>query len=405
MPISSSSASSTEHCTSTPGDPTAAPMDTATALEARRRGPARWSRARGSRTPPRSPRRRRAAAGRRSRLVTCAWLLGVRRARSLVIAIPSSTGRSSREAARQLGRRHAGGQPDQLRARHGRVDEHAGEGEVVERHRLRGDVEVEAVPGDELVDARRSRLGRARVHLDDPPVASTTRDGAGSAGESKAISPSAASSTAKPSRLTRCASMNRNRPIGGSRSVVIQLPGRTLETSPAARARVRSCSAVATADPDPADHAAARPQRHAAGEADEPAAGRRRACRPAGRRARPGPQVVRRDPVGHRRVGLVHRQHRAGDLGAVHPLEATRWPPASTTAADTSASCAAAAARAASTISRASARSTCILTRARATPPARCGRWSRRPHVAGSAARARRRARTGRSPGRSTGSA
>ena len=33
MPRANSAASSTEHCTSTPGEPTAAPIDTATALD------------------------------------------------------------------------------------------------------------------------------------------------------------------------------------------------------------------------------------------------------------------------------------------------------------------------------------------------------------------------------------
>ena len=37
--------------------------------------------------------------GSSSRLVTCAWLLGVRRARTFVIAIISSTGRSSASGA------------------------------------------------------------------------------------------------------------------------------------------------------------------------------------------------------------------------------------------------------------------------------------------------------------------
>src|SRR6201989_3500341 len=45
--------------------------------------------------------------------------------------------------------------------------------------------------------------------------AEITRLGSGSSGERRAIRPSPGSSTAKPSRLTRCRSMNRIRPTGG----------------------------------------------------------------------------------------------------------------------------------------------------------------------------------------------
>ena len=136
------------------------------------------------------------------RLVTCAWLLGVRRARILVIAICSSTGRSSASDAGQLGRASCPptSRTSSARGTVGSTGMRA-QRDVVERHRLRRDAEVEPVPRDELVDDVEVGLGAAR-RARPPGRRSTTSDGSGSSGASKAIRPSAGSSTAKPSRLT-----------------------------------------------------------------------------------------------------------------------------------------------------------------------------------------------------------
>ena len=52
----------------------------------------------------------------------------------------------------ELRRRQAAREPHELPARDVDVDEHAREREVVERHRLAGDVEIEPVRDDEAVD-------------------------------------------------------------------------------------------------------------------------------------------------------------------------------------------------------------------------------------------------------------
>ncbi len=94
MPSSSSSASSTEHWMSTPSAPNAAPTRQATALLGA--SPSTGTVVSISRNPNAAAVAASAASssGSSSRLVTWAWLLGVRRARSLVMAMTSSGGRS-----------------------------------------------------------------------------------------------------------------------------------------------------------------------------------------------------------------------------------------------------------------------------------------------------------------------
>ena len=71
--------------------------------------------------------------------------------------------------ARELRRRKAAGQPDELGARDVHVDEPAGEVEIVERHGLDRDLEVETVRDDEAVDD--VEVGRAAaVHARDDSV-------------------------------------------------------------------------------------------------------------------------------------------------------------------------------------------------------------------------------------------
>ena len=70
------------------------------------------------------------------------------------------------QAAGELRRGHAAGEAHHVIARHGRVDKHAREGEVVDSHRLRGHGEVEAVIRDEGVEQVEVGAG-AGVHLGD----------------------------------------------------------------------------------------------------------------------------------------------------------------------------------------------------------------------------------------------
>ena len=71
--------------------------------------------------------------------------------------------------ARELRRRETAREPDELGARDVDVDEHAGELEIVERHRLGRDVEIEPVRDDEAVDD--VEVGRvAAVHARDDAV-------------------------------------------------------------------------------------------------------------------------------------------------------------------------------------------------------------------------------------------
>ena len=73
------------------------------------------------------------------------------------------------EAAGQLGRGGPGAEPDDFVAGHRGVDELARERDIGQGHRLRGDVEIDTVPGDERVDRVEVTLGDA-VQLGDPPV-------------------------------------------------------------------------------------------------------------------------------------------------------------------------------------------------------------------------------------------
>src|SRR4051794_39645864 len=136
--------------------------------------------------------------------------------------------------------------------------------------------------------------------------------------------PSAASWVAKPSRLTRWASMKRTRPIGRLWSDSVSAIERTSRLGPQPRAgrgeRVVLLPA-GSADPDCSRHQPVVPQGYAATERDEPTA-RRRVV--AGEVA-PGrdlvAQVQRGDPVAGGCVGLVDRDRRPRELRAVHPPE------------------------------------------------------------------------------------
>ena len=111
MPNANSADSSTEHWTKTPGDPTAAPIETATAFDGA--SPATGTVVSSSRKPKAAAVAASAASksGSSDRLVTCAWLLGVRRARIFVIAITSSAALNNERTAANF----AGVMPEESR--------------------------------------------------------------------------------------------------------------------------------------------------------------------------------------------------------------------------------------------------------------------------------------------------
>ncbi len=74
-----------------------------------------------------------------------------------------------RHHLRELGRRHAVGEPRQLGAGDVHVDEAAGELGRWDRHRLLGHPQIEVVAGDERVD-HVEVCGRDPVHRHDPPA-------------------------------------------------------------------------------------------------------------------------------------------------------------------------------------------------------------------------------------------
>ena len=71
--------------------------------------------------------------------------------------------------ARELGRSQTAHEADELGARHADVDQHPSELDVVQRHRLRSDPEIEPVRDDEPVDD--VELGcRPAIHPDDSSI-------------------------------------------------------------------------------------------------------------------------------------------------------------------------------------------------------------------------------------------
>ena len=101
--------------------------------------------------------------------MTCAWLPG-RAPRAELLQREHQLDRVEQaDDAGELRRRQATREPDELGARDVDVDEHPGEREVVERHRLGGDLEIEAVRDDEAVDDVEVG-GGAAVHARDDAV-------------------------------------------------------------------------------------------------------------------------------------------------------------------------------------------------------------------------------------------
>ena len=143
------------------------------------------------------------SSGSSSRLVTCAWLLGVRRARSLVIASVSSAGRSSGDHAGELGRAScrptsrttsARGTPGSTNRRANATSSSAIASSAT--------VEVDAVRGDEGVE-RVELGGRPAVQLDDAAVRVDDERRLGIVRAASANRPSAASSSGEAVEVDR----------------------------------------------------------------------------------------------------------------------------------------------------------------------------------------------------------
>src|SRR5690349_15778725 len=133
--------------------------------------------------------------------------------------------------------------------------------------------------------------------------------------------PSAGSSVAKPSRLTRCASMNRTRPTGRpSASAIDGTP--CLDPDRRTRGRERVVLlATRAADADRTDHLTVVPQRDAAAEGDEASARGGVVARQVATGCDLVAEVEGGDPVARGGVRLVDGDRGAGELGSVHPPE------------------------------------------------------------------------------------
>ncbi len=214
MPSSSSMASSTEHWMSTPWAATAAPTRHATALLgasartgtvvsiSRKPKPAAVAASAAS------------SSGSSSRLVTCAWLLGVRRARSLAIAMPSSGGVSKASTRASL----AGVAPalSAVTSARGTPGSTARRANSASGSAMASAAASRSRPCRAINSSIASKLVSGTPSISTTRPAATTRPGSGSWGERSATRPRSTSSTANPSRLTRCLSMNRTRPTGRS---------------------------------------------------------------------------------------------------------------------------------------------------------------------------------------------
>ena len=210
MPSSSSAASSTEHWISTPGAATVAPIRQATALDGA--SASTGTVVSTSRKPNAAAVAASAASssGSSSRLVTCAWLDGVRRARSLVIAIVSSAGRSSASTrASFAGVAPAASLITSARGVNGSTSSRA---KPVSVSAIVSAATSRSRPCRAMKASSESKSASATPSISTTRPPATTRLGTGSAGASMATRPRDASGAANPSRFTRWASMNRSRP-------------------------------------------------------------------------------------------------------------------------------------------------------------------------------------------------
>ncbi len=189
MPSSSSMASSTEHCTSTPGEPTAAPIETATAFEAASASTG---------TVVSISRKPKAAAVAASAASSKRVVGAVRHVRLVGRRAPGpqlghrhrqldrSQQRPARGPASRASSRRRGGRPRRGRPR----------GPPSSGPRRRSSIAIASAatprsrPWAAMNASMVSKSSRARPSSSrTSPSGETTRDGAGSAGESKAIRP------------------------------------------------------------------------------------------------------------------------------------------------------------------------------------------------------------------------
>ena len=211
MPISSSIASSTEHWTRTPGE-----RDGRADRDRDRVGRRVGEHRDGGLDLAEAVRRGRRGVGRQQQRVVEA----VGHVRLVARRPPGpQLGHRHRELGRpqqrddpgQLGRRRTGDQPDHLgaRARPGRRT-------AARRRRRRAPSPPPRRRGRcrgwRSSASRASKSSAARPSISTTRPSRTTSDGSGSCGLAIATRPSPTSSCAKPSRLTRCWSMNRMRP-------------------------------------------------------------------------------------------------------------------------------------------------------------------------------------------------
>ena len=152
MAICSSSASSEEHWKSVPQRPTEAPTAQASAFDQALRA-TRWVVSISSKPRP-TAMAASAASWRGSSLALVTWRLVARRAAGAHLGVGEGDleGGEVADDFGEAGRGKAVGEADELGARHGHVDEAAGEVERRDRHGLRRDGGVDVVVRDEAVD-------------------------------------------------------------------------------------------------------------------------------------------------------------------------------------------------------------------------------------------------------------
>ena len=151
------------------------------------------------------------SSGSSSRLVTCAWLLGVRRTRILEIAICSSTGRRrATTRASFSGVAPAARRTTAARAVPGSTIRRAN---ATSSRVLASSATTASMPRAAMKASMRSKSA-AGVPSSSPrrPRASSATEGPGSFAEANATSPASSSRSAKPSRLTGRLSSASKRP-------------------------------------------------------------------------------------------------------------------------------------------------------------------------------------------------
>ena len=241
----------------------------------------------------------------------------------------SSAGRSSATTRASLAGRRARREPDDLGARDVEAHEQPRELHVVERHRLLGDGQVDAVRRDHGVERVEVR-GRAAVHLDDPAVLHHQRR----LGVVRAVH----RDQPEPDVLVREAVEvdpllvhepdATDRLSAHCRTLSAELTRRRGPRRPtrAARAQAPSSSAVPPLTPTPPTTTSVVPAGQPAGEDDVPSAAVGLESPESGAGCGERPELGCLDAVRDGGERLVDGERRTGDLGAVHALEVHEVP-------------------------------------------------------------------------------